>query len=650
MTIGVCKITPATQSRILGPNQLLGTGFRKLARRHTLVLAHPSWGASMADDDPRARLRLSRIRSEDSAHCAKRLRTAVARARRKRGTAKARTLSRSWHSARSALSSPLVQRSIVKVRFVANRARGGWRAHGRYLSREGAQREGERGRGFDASSNEVLIEDRLGAWQRAGDSRLWKVIVSPEQARQLDLRAHTRALVGAMEGDLGTSLEWTAIDHHNTAHQHVHLVVRGVRDDGRALSIPNAYVREGIRARSQELATRTLGYRTEHDRDLARERAIRAPHFGELDAILARESGPDRSITFNGAASGSVRQRALRAQLIGRLQFLESAGLASRLGAHSWQLAAEHRAALQQMQLLRDVTKSVARGDVLLEDPDATQSLVTLQPGDLVRGRVAGVVRLDIEERAYLVLEATDGRVLLIAETGEMERRRREGALDRGTIVTLHGRETRRADGPVRWIDVQPHGALEAMEHESSPGTVLDQVALEAPGGGAGDYGQATPRGFAKRWRESVARRVAVLEQAGLMVRDDAGTPRPALGAANEVRRRAMARDRAPMALADVEHAFRKPVRDVNDWAWHGSIAGKLVAFAQDEAVRGHIVLDVGATLYVLATERRDLTLGARIEAWHRSPREVADASEHDIARGRAWKLADRSRDRDRER
>ncbi len=127
--------------------------------------------------------------------------------------------------------------------------------------------------------------------QKSGDSRMWKVIVSPEHAQQLDLRAHTRDLVSAMESDLGTRLEWAAIDHHNTAHPHVHVVARGSRDDGRALAIPNAYVREGIRARSQELATRTLGYRTEHDRDFARERAIRAPHFGELDAILAREAG-----------------------------------------------------------------------------------------------------------------------------------------------------------------------------------------------------------------------------------------------------------------------------------------------------------------------------------------------------------------------
>jgi hypothetical protein len=300
------------------------------------------------------------------------------------------------------------------------------------------------------------------------------------------------------------------------------------------------------------------------------------------------------------------------------------------------------------MQLLRDITKSVARGEVLLEDADAPKSLAAIAPGEVVRGRVAGVVRLDVEERAYLVLEATDGRVLLVAETSEIERRRREGALDRGTIVTLHGREARRDGGAVRWIDVQPHGALDAMEREPAPGTVLDLAALENPVGRSEMHEPSGPRGFAKRWRESIARRVAVLEQAGLMARDAAGTPRAVPGAVEEVRRRALARDRAPMALADVERAFKKPVRDLNDWSFHGSIAGKLVAFAQDDHGRGHIVLDVGTSLYVLATERHDLTLGARIEAWQRSPREVADASEHDRARGRAWLLADRSRELDR--
>jgi hypothetical protein len=299
------------------------------------------------------------------------------------------------------------------------------------------------------------------------------------------------------------------------------------------------------------------------------------------------------------------------------------------------------------MQLLRDVTKSVARGEVLLADPDAPQSLVTLEPGEVVRGRVAGVVRLDVEECAYLVLEAIDGRVLLIAETSALERRRREGALERNTIVTLTGREALRDDCAVRWIDVHPHGVLRAMTSEPTANSVLDHVALEGAGSDDSAPSPTALRGFARDWQEAIARRVAVLEQAGFLIRDGSGTARRAVGAAAEVRKRMLARDRVPIALAEVSSAFNKRVHDMNHWRG-GSIAGTLVAFAQDEQGRGSIVLDAGTTLYALATERRDLTIGARIEGWHTRARDVADASEHDRRRGLAWQLADLSRERDR--
>jgi hypothetical protein len=127
------------------------------------------------------------------------------------------------------------------------------------------------------------------------------------------------------------------------------------------------------------------------------------------------------------------------------------------------------------------------------------------------------------------------------------------------------------------------------------------------------------------------------------MFRDGGGNARLAVGAIDDVRKRLLARDRVPIALADVGSVFNKRVHDMNDWRG-GSIAGKLVAFAQDEQGRGAIVLDAGTTLYVLATERRDLTIGARIEGWHTRARDVADASDHHRRRGLAWQLADLSR------
>ena len=50
-----------------------------------------------------------------------------------------------------------------------------------------------------------------------------------------------------LEEDLGTKLDWVAVDHWNTEHPHVHLIVRGVRDDGQDLVISRDYIKEGMR-------------------------------------------------------------------------------------------------------------------------------------------------------------------------------------------------------------------------------------------------------------------------------------------------------------------------------------------------------------------------------------------------------------------
>ena len=96
------------------------------------------------------------------------------------------------------------QRSTVKASYSRNGRSASWAAHGTYLAREGAQREGGKGRGFNAEREGIDLTATLRGWQRAGDARLWKFIVSPEHADRLDLKAHARALVSQMERDLET--------------------------------------------------------------------------------------------------------------------------------------------------------------------------------------------------------------------------------------------------------------------------------------------------------------------------------------------------------------------------------------------------------------------------------------------------------------
>jgi hypothetical protein len=59
-----------------------------------------------------------------------------------------------------------------------------------------------------------------------------RFLISPESAPGLDLERLTRAAVSRLESEMGVSgLRWIAAIHRNTAHQHVHLVLAGMRLD-----------------------------------------------------------------------------------------------------------------------------------------------------------------------------------------------------------------------------------------------------------------------------------------------------------------------------------------------------------------------------------------------------------------------------------
>jgi hypothetical protein len=137
-------------------------------------------------------------------------------------------------------------------------------------------------------------------------------------------------------------------------------------------------------------------------------------------------------VSFDDRVPASDQALVLRRQLMGRLRFLEGLGLATKAGAKTWRLAGEHRSALREMQLRRDVQKSFARGDLAIMDPQAERVLVRLEPGNTLRGRVAGTAANDLGEAPFLVLEATDGRVLLIPQTPSTCRSRAAGRSSSG--------------------------------------------------------------------------------------------------------------------------------------------------------------------------------------------------------------------------
>ncbi len=252
------------------------------------------------------------------------------------------------------------RRSVVKASFRRNRRKGGWVRHARYLARAHAQREHERGLGFDSEREGLDTVAVVREWER-GDELMWSLIISPEDAERIDLRQHARDLVAGMERDTGTRFEWVGIDHHNTDDAHIHLLIRGIREDGQVLTLDRDYIRRGIRELSQELIERELGPRLEREVLLARGRTIEREQWTEIDRALKRRAGVDRVVSYDNFQTYTEGARVRAEEEMERLEYLERLGLARRIDERTWELSPEHEPELRRRQRERDIIKTRAR-------------------------------------------------------------------------------------------------------------------------------------------------------------------------------------------------------------------------------------------------------------------------------------------------
>ncbi|GKT19062.1 hypothetical protein AVHY2522_21120 [Acidovorax sp. SUPP2522] len=106
------------------------------------------------------------------------------------------------------------RRATVKVRLVYLKTAGARSTitHLRYIEREGVGREQDAGKAYGPLTDEADVA----AFEERGreDRHQFRLIVSPEDAEQLDdLSTYTRHLMGRMEADLGTRLDWVAVNH-----------------------------------------------------------------------------------------------------------------------------------------------------------------------------------------------------------------------------------------------------------------------------------------------------------------------------------------------------------------------------------------------------------------------------------------------------
>lgn len=297
----------------------------------------------------------------------------------------------------------IVKASIVKL---GGKGLGGATAHLRYLQRDGTTREGKRGElygpGEDSADGKAFLD------RGAADRHQFRFIVAPEDGAEYeDLKPLVRRWMDRVEQDLGTKLDWVAVDHFNTGHPHSHVIVRGKDERGKDLVIARSYLTHGLRGRAAELVDLDLGPRSTAELLRAAAREVDQERLTGIDRRLLRAVGEDGIVP---AAHRDGVEQSLRA---GRLQVLERMGLAEDVGHGRWKLAADLEPTLRRMGERNDIIRTMQRelrahvpertgSDMVIHDPVGHSSPV-------VGKVVARGLSDEHADRHYLIVDGTDG-------------------------------------------------------------------------------------------------------------------------------------------------------------------------------------------------------------------------------------------------
>ena len=303
--------------------------------------------------------------------------------------------------------------AMVKARVVRQmRSPGALRAHIGYLKRDGVTRDGSPGKLFDAAGDDA--DGRTYAERCEGDRHHFRFIVSPDDAGELSsLRSFTRELMDQASRDLGTRLDWVAVDHWNTENPHIHILVRGRSDDGSDLVISRDYIATGLRARAGDLVTRELGPRSELEIRRGLEAEVTAERWTRLDRVLAREAGRAEGVVDLRPERDAGRDP-LREVRLGRMRTLERLGLAEPAGSARWSLAADAEQRLRALGERGDIIKRLHRTiakDGASRSP-SSWALEGERHGEPVIGRlIARGLDDELRGTAFAAVDGIDGRV-----------------------------------------------------------------------------------------------------------------------------------------------------------------------------------------------------------------------------------------------
>jgi type IV secretory pathway VirD2 relaxase len=390
------------------------------------------------------------------------------------------------------------RRVLVRVRYsmIAGNLTNA-RAHIRYIVRDGVGRDGTPGRAYDAAGDDAELTQFLR--RSAGDGYQFRVVVSAEDgARLKDLRPFIRGLLAQLQYDLGSHLDWIAVDHFNTGHPHTHIVIRGRDDKGQDLVLAPDYLNYGIRARARALVSLELGPETEMEQLQKLVNQVAQERFTPLDrSLLARAK--DGVLAIASIEDFDLVGQTCR---VGRLRTLQQLGLAEERQPSIWVLGSHLEDRLRRLGERADKFKMMQRALKEAGIDRGAAGLALFERGARkapLLGKVVGVGMIDeITDRTWVAIDAVDGRV----HYAELGRLKPAEVPRRGNLVRLAADTIAGKPSATPKLELLSAVGIERQTTYEGP-TWIDQALLAnwQPDADVGGFGAELRNAFTARLR-----------------------------------------------------------------------------------------------------------------------------------------------------
>jgi type IV secretory pathway VirD2 relaxase len=305
-------------------------------------------------------------------------------------------------------SAPQSRRVVIKTRLVILKrvVPHSTKLHLSYIERDGVTTDGKPGRAYGPDADDV--DTQKFETKGRNDRHQFRFIVSSENATELgDLKGFTRDLMTQMEKDLGTRLDWVAVDHWDTENPHTHIVLRGVDTSGENLVIARDYISYGMRQRASEVITEWLGPRTSREIQESLTREMTQERWTNLDRDIQHDAR--QGLIDLRVVPVTDAERARRSLKIGRLQQLDKMGLAQESATGLWHINSRAENFLRAMGERGDIIRTMQRTFTTTR-----REFVVVEPRELktnIVGRVAAKGLADeLTDRQYLIVDGIDGK------------------------------------------------------------------------------------------------------------------------------------------------------------------------------------------------------------------------------------------------